>query len=99
MKSTETLNITDVEKNTFNQVTLEDIAKGLGGISSALVGNKTYYASNGDAYHYEFWLSEGTSPEQKEWNFYNDNRNAKYGDTLVANVEATLVWGAAPTKA
>ena len=66
MKSTETLNITDVEKNTFNQVTLEDIAKGLGGISSALVGNKTYYASNGNA--------------------------------LVANVEATLVWGAAPTK-
>ena len=25
VKSTETLNITDVEKNTFNQVTLEDI--------------------------------------------------------------------------
>lgn len=108
VKSTETLNaitdvaaknLTGVEKNTFNQATLEDIAKGLGGISSALVGNKTYYASNGDAYHYEFWLSEGTSPEQKEWNFYNDNRNAKYGDTLVANVEATLVWGAAPTKA
>ena len=108
VKSTETLNaitdvaaknLTGVEKNTFNQATLEDIAKGLGGISSALVGNKTYYASNGDAYHYEFWLSEGTSPEQKEWNFYNDNRNAKYGDTLVANVEATLVWEAAPTKA
>ena len=108
VKSTETLNaITDVaaknligvKENTFNQATLEDIAKGLGGISSALVSNKTYYASNGDAYHYEFWLSEGTSPEQKEWNFYNDNRNAKYGDTLVANVEATLVWGAAPTKA
>ena len=108
VKSTETLNaitdvaaknLTGVEENTFNQATLEDIAKGLGGISSALVGNKTYYASNGDAYHYEFWLSEGTSPEQKEWNFYNDNRNAKYGDTLVANVEATLVWGAAPTKA
>ena len=108
VKSTETLNaitdvaaknLTGVEKNTFNQATLEDIAKGLGGISSALVGNKTYYASNGDAYHYEFWLSEGTSPEQKEWNFYNDNRNAKYGDTLVVNVEATLVWGAAPTKA
>ena len=108
VKSTETLNaitdvaaknLTGVEKNTFNQATLEDIAKGLGGISSALVGNKTYYASNGDAYHYEFWLSEGKSPEQKEWNFYNDNRNAKYGDTLVANVEATLVWGAAPTKA
>lgn len=108
VKSTETLNaitdvaaknLTGVEKNAFNQATLEDIAKGLGGISSALVGNKTYYASNGDAYHYEFWLSEGTSPEQKEWNFYNDNRNAKYGDTLVANVEATLVWGAAPTKA
>ncbi|OQQ85730.1 glycosyl hydrolase [Ligilactobacillus salivarius] len=108
VKSTATLNaitdvaaknLTGVEKNTFNQATLEDIAKGLGGISSALVGNKTYYASNGDAYHYEFWLSEGTSPEQKEWNFYNDNRNAKYGDTLVANVEATLVWGAAPTKA
>lgn len=33
MKSTETLNITDVEENTFNQATLEDIAKGLGEIS------------------------------------------------------------------
>lgn len=108
VNSTETLNaitdvaaknLTGVEKNTFNQATLEDIAKGLGGISSALVGNKTYYTDNGEAYHYEFWLSEGTSPEQKEWNFYNDNRNAKYGDTLVANVEATLVWGTAPTKA
>lgn len=92
-------NLTGVESNSFSQAILEDIAKGLGGINSALVGNKTYYTDNGEAYHYEFWLSEGKSPEQKEWNFYNDNRNAKYGDTLVANVEATLVWGAAPTKA
>ena len=79
----------------FTQENLEKIASGLGGITTALEGSKTYYADNGDAYHYVFWFTEGKTAEQKAWNFYNDNKNAKYGEPLVANVEATVTWGAA----
>ena len=79
----------------FTQENLEKIASGLGGMTTALEGSKTYYADNGDAYHYVFWFTEGKTAEQKAWNFYNDNKNAKYGEPLVANVEATVTWGAA----
>ena len=79
----------------FTQENLEKIASGLGGMTTALEGSKTYYADNGDAYHYVFWFTEGKTAEQKAWNFYNDNMNAKYGEPLVVNVEATVTWGAA----
>ena len=79
----------------FTQENLEKIASGLGGMTTALDGSKTYYADNGDAYHYVFWFTEGKTAEQKAWNFYNDNMNAKYGEPLVVNVEATVTWGAA----
>lgn len=79
----------------FTQENLEKIASGLGGMTTALEGSKTYYADNGDAYHYVFWFTEGKTAEQKAWNFYNDNKDAKYGEPLVANVEATVIWGAA----
>lgn len=79
----------------FTQENLEKIASGLGGMMTALEGSKTYYADNGDAYHYVFWFTEGKTAEQKAWNFYNDNKDAKYGEPLVANVEATVIWGAA----
>ena len=79
----------------FTQENLEKIASCLGGMTTALEGAKTYYADNGDAYHYVFWFTEGKTAEQKAWNFYNDNKNAKYGEPLVANVEATVTWGAA----
>ena len=35
----------------FTQENLEKIASGLGGMTTALEGSKTYYADNGDAYH------------------------------------------------
>ncbi|KRL87166.1 glycosyl hydrolase 53 protein [Ligilactobacillus apodemi DSM 16634 = JCM 16172] len=80
---------------TMSQSTLEAIAKGMGGIETALEGKTTYYTENGDAYHYVYWFTEGNTADQKAWNFYNDNQTAKYGDKLIANVEATVTWGAA----
>ena len=79
----------------FSQETLEKIGSTLGGLQVALEGNETYYAPNGDAYHYTYWLSEGKTAEQKAWNFANDNKNAVYGAPLVVNVEATVTWGQA----
>ena len=74
---------------------LNKIAAQLNGNSTAIIDSQTYYSTDGQAYHYEFWLSEGQSSEQKEWNFVNDNQNALYGSTLTAHVSASLVWGPA----
>ncbi|MFT9452107.1 glycosyl hydrolase 53 family protein, partial [Liquorilactobacillus ghanensis] len=74
---------------------LDKIAAQLNGNSTALVDSKTYYSTDGQAYHYEFWLSEGGTQDQKAWNFTNDNQNALYGAPLTAHVSATLVWGPA----
>ncbi len=70
------------------------IGDNLATISSAfgtaeITGAKTYYASNGDAYHYEFTY--------EPTNFNNDNRLATYGDTLTASFSAVLTKGA-PTN-
>ena len=74
---------------------LNKIAAQLNGNSTAIIDSQTYYSTDGQAYHYELWLSEGQSSEQKEWNFVNDNQNALYGSTLTAHVSASLVWGPA----
>lgn len=58
-------------------------------------GTKTYYASNGDAYHYNFAIT----PAKDGASFITDNRLAFPGDTLKASVTATLVKGAATTAA
>ncbi|WGN90037.1 glycosyl hydrolase 53 family protein [Ligilactobacillus faecis] len=83
------------EGQALGQTNLEKIGSGLGGVTTALEGNKTYYTATGEAYHYVFWLAEGKTAEQKAWNFYNDNQTAKYGETLTAKVEATVTWGEA----
>lgn len=57
-------------------------------------GTKTYYASNGDAYHYNFAI---TPADKGGASFITDNRLAFPGDTLKASVTATLVKGAATT--
>ncbi|MDV2566164.1 S-layer protein [Levilactobacillus brevis] len=63
-------------------------------------GTKTYYASNGDAYHYTFAITTKTDKDGAKSNtFATDNRLAFPGDTLKASVTATLTHGAATTAA
>ena len=72
---------------------LKLIFASLPGNESALEGTKNYY-SNNDAYHYQFWL-QGQTADQKQYNFLNANKGAKYGDKLVLPYTVTLVWGQA----
>lgn len=63
-------------------------------------GTKTYYASNGDAYHYTFAITTKVAQDGAKSNtFATDNRLAFPGDTLKASVTATLTHGAASTAA
>ena len=64
-------------------------------MSKVRTGTESAHRENQSCYHYVFWFTEGKTAEQKAWNFYNDNMNAKYGEPLVVNVEATVTWGAA----
>jgi len=70
----------------FNATELNAVVNGI------TVGNGTqnFYASNGDAYHYEFAITS-------KGEFASDNRFAFPGDTLKVGVTATLVKGAATT--
>lgn len=79
--------------STISEDVLKTIFAGLGGNTTALEGTQTYYADNGDAYHYEFWLA-GNNADDKLNNFLNLNKGAKYGDQLKVNYTATLTWGA-----
>jgi hypothetical protein len=54
--------------------------------TAAITGTKTYYAANGDAYHYVFTFESN--------NFTTDNRLATYGDNLTASFKAVLTKGA-----
>lgn len=54
--------------------------------TAAITGTKTYYADNGDAYHYVFTF--------EPTNFTSDNRTATYGDNLTASFSAVLTKGA-----
>ncbi|MFT8728174.1 MAG: hypothetical protein ABF756_09270 [Liquorilactobacillus ghanensis] len=79
----------------FSQTDLQNIYQTFPRSTTAIEGTKTYYDFQGSPYHYEFWLSEGGTQDQKAWNFTNDNQNALYGAPLTAHVSATLVWGPA----
>lgn len=71
---------------------LKTIFAGLGGNATALDGTQTYYAANGDPYHYEFWL-DGKNADEKLNNFLALNHEVKYGDPIKVNYTATLTWG------
>ena len=76
--------LTGTKGETIGDTNLATISSAFG--TAAITGSKTYYAANGDAYHYEFTY------ESK--NFANDNRLATYGDTLTASFSAVLTKGA-----
>ncbi|ARN94088.1 S-layer protein (plasmid) [Levilactobacillus brevis] len=81
------------------QFTADQLNAIVGGITLGN-GTKTYYASNGDAYHYEFAITTTTATDGTKSNtFATDNRLAFPGDTLKASVTATLKHGAATTAA
>lgn len=81
------------------QFTPEQLNAIVGGITFGN-GTKTYYASNGDAYHYTFAITTKTADDGTKSNtFATDNRLAFPGDTLKASVTATLTHGAATTAA
>lgn len=77
---------------------LKAIFAGLAGNEYALDGAKNYYADNGDAYHYEFWLA-GKDATEKLNNFLTANNGVKYGDPIKVTYTATLTWGAAKSTA
>ncbi|MCT3599364.1 S-layer protein [Levilactobacillus brevis] len=84
-------NLSGVKGTQFTATQLNAI---VGGITLGN-GTKTYYASNGDAYHYTFAITTKDSANT----FATDNRLAFPGDTLKASVTATLTHGAATTAA
>ncbi|KID42196.1 Flagellar hook-length control protein FliK [Levilactobacillus brevis] len=89
-------NLSGVKGTPFSPKQLDAI---VGGITLGN-GTKTYYASNGDAYHYEFAITTTTATDGTKSNtFATDNRLAFPGDTLKASVTATLTHGAATTAA
>ncbi|QWK86594.1 S-layer protein (plasmid) [Levilactobacillus brevis] len=84
-------NLSGVKGTQFTATQLNAI---VGGITLGN-GTKTYYASNGDAYHYTFAITTKDAANT----FATDNRLAFPGDTLKASVTATLTHGAATTAA
>ncbi|WP_125583698.1 S-layer protein [Levilactobacillus cerevisiae] len=70
----------------FNPTELNAVVNGI----TVGKGTQNFYASNGDAYHYEFAITS-------KGEFASDNRFAFPGDTLKVGVTATLVKGAATT--
>lgn len=87
-----------VQNTNISEDVLKTIFAGLGGNTTALDGAKNYYADNGDAYHYEFWL-DGSDAAEKLNNFLALNKDTKYGDPIKVNYTATLTWGAAKSAA
>lgn len=87
------------DQNTaISEDVLKTIFAGLGGNTVALDGTQTYYAANGDPYHYEFWL-DGKNADEKLNDFLTLNHEAKYGDPIKVNYTATLTWGGAKKAA
>mgnify|MGYP004705665443 FL=1 len=76
--------LTGTKGETIGDTNLATISSAFG--TAAINGSKTYYAANGDAYHYVFTYEPA--------NFANDNRLATYGDTLTASFKAVLTKGA-----
>ncbi|MGP4116427.1 S-layer protein [Levilactobacillus zymae] len=70
----------------FNATELNAVVNGI----AVDKGTQNFYASNGDAYHYEFSITDKSK-------FASDNRFAFPGDTLKVGVTAKLVKGAATT--
>ncbi|MCC4440905.1 glycosyl hydrolase 53 family protein [Limosilactobacillus reuteri] len=90
-------NLLNGKSNTeISEDVLKTIFAGLAGNTIGLDGAKTYYADNGEAYHYEFWL-EGQNSDDKLKNFLALNKNVKYGDPIKVSYTGTLTWGA-PSK-
>lgn len=79
--------LTGTKGTQIGDTNLTAIEKAFG--TAEITGSKTYYAANGDAYHYVFTFE----PE----NFTNDNRLKTYGDNLTASFKAVLTKGA-PTN-
>lgn len=77
--------LTGAKGTQIGDANLKTISEAFNG-DKVLTGTKTYYAANGDAYHYEFTYE----PD----NFASDNRLANYGDTLTASFKAVLTKGA-----
>ncbi|TOY75086.1 S-layer protein [Levilactobacillus brevis] len=93
-----TLTTKDVTVSGFDATTLDgdktknvDLAKVETALEAAtLTGTKTYYTSDGTAYHYTFALTSKDA-------LAKDNSRAVYGDTLNAYYTATLKLGSANT--
>ena len=93
-----TLTTKDVTVSGFDATTLDgdktknvDLAKVETALEAAtLTGTKTYYTSDGTAYHYTFKLTDPAA-------LAKDNSRAVYGDTLNAYYTATLKLGSANT--
>ncbi|MBB1109749.1 glycosyl hydrolase 53 family protein, partial [Limosilactobacillus sp. pH52_RY] len=57
------------------------------------ISSKVYTAANGARYHYIYWLEGGNN---KVNTFVSANKDAKYGQPLVANYSATVVVDSEP---
>jgi len=77
---------TSLEGDKTTPVALDKVETALEG--ATLTGTKTYYTTDGTAYHYTFTLTDTAA-------LAKDNSRAVYGDTLNAYYTAKLVKGAA----
>ena len=57
------------------------------------ISSKVYTAANGARYHYVYWLEGGNN---KVNTFVSANKDAKYGQPLIANYSATVVVDSEP---
>ena len=57
------------------------------------ISSKVYTAANGARYHYIYWLEGGNN---KVNTFVSANKDAKYGQPLIANYSATVVVDSEP---
>ena len=57
------------------------------------ISSKVYTATNGARYHYIYWLEGGNN---KVNTFVSANKDAKYGQPLIANYSATVVVDSEP---
>ena len=85
-----------VKGQKIGEQNLKLIFSSLPGNESGLEGQKLYKGTDGNDYHYVFWLNDIFAGQKvgKQEAFLAANKDAVYGEPLQVSYSATLKWGA-----
>lgn len=87
LNATITKLLTGKKETSFSTETLNQLADSLA--QNGLQGTKEYTDTQGNKYHYVFWL-DGQTAADKQWQVNNANKGVKYGQIINLPVTATL---------